>query len=334
MERTIFPFLAAAMAVVLGSASVLASGAAGTPAAGADGPHAWQPREAGRIRFAVCQMATRTGEIAENARRGLAWAEKAADGGADAVVFPEFSFVSYPDLLRGAEVPDFDEAEWGLAAFGDFARRRGCWVFVNHPERADGARYNEMRVLGPDGRVAATYRKCTLALVDACLGMHPGEGGVVADLPFGRVGLLVCKDASEPEPFQAAYAAADVLVVQFAHVVRGGRDVRGGRRDVRRNPFVRFPEPLDGIVSGCREAFAKPLVVASKPGAEGPWPLAGGSRVVDAEGRAVASAGEGECLLVADFPCGPDGRIAGAPESPPDATGALPSDGLPDHTGK
>jgi predicted amidohydrolase len=332
MKRTVFLSLAAATAAVLWTAAA-ASGAVGTPAAGPEAPHAWQPHGAGRIRFAVCQMATRTGDIAENARRGLEWAEKAADGGADAVVFPEFSFVSYPTLLRGAEVPDFETAEWGLAAFGGFARRRGCWVFVNHPEREKGKTYNATRIVGPDGRVAATYRKCTLALVDACLGMYPGQGGVVADLPFGRVGLLVCKDASEPEPFREAYAAADVLVAQFAHVVRGGRDGRGRRRDGRRNPFVRFPEPLDGIVSCCREAFAKPLVVASKPGVEGPWPLAGASRVVDGEGRTSALAGEGECLLVVDFPCGPDGRIAGAPESPPDATCALPSGGLPDHTG-
>lgn len=287
----------------------------------ADG-RAWHPRSAGRIRFAICQMATPPGDIAGNARRGLAWAEKAADGGADAVVFPEFSFVSYPDLLRGEEVPDFDDAEWGLAAFAGFARRRGCWVVVNHPEREGDGRYNETRLLGPDGRTAAVYRKCALAMVDGRLGMRPGNGGVVADLPFGRVGLLVCKDASEAEKFREAYAGADLLVAQFAHVVRGDRPWRRGGGGRRADPavFAPFPEPLDDIVSACRRVFRKPLVVASKPGVEGPWPLAGGSRGLDAAGRTIAAA-EGECLLWADFPCGADGRIAEAvPPPPADAT--------------
>lgn len=287
--------------------------AASFPARGEETPPeaeaiAWRPHAAGRIRFAICQMATPPGrDAAENARRGLEWAEKAADGGADAVVFPEFSFVSYPDLLRGADVPDFDGAEWGMAAFGGFARRRGCWVFVNHPKQEGEARFNEMRVVGPDGRTAAVYRKCTLAMVDMRLGMRPGTGGVVADLPFGRVGLLICKDASEPEPFREAYAAADVLVAQFAHVVRGGRDERGRPG----GPFARFPEPLDEIAGTCLGTLRKPLVLASKPGVEGPWPLAGASRGVDAAGGTLALADGNECLLWVDFPCGPDGRIAG-----------------------
>ena len=62
-------------------------------------------------RVALAQIDTRVGDVAANAQAVLAWARKAADAGADLVVFPEMTLTGYPieDLAlrasfrRGAE---------------------------------------------------------------------------------------------------------------------------------------------------------------------------------------------------------------------------------------
>lgn len=265
--------------------------------------------EAKRVRFALCQTEARSGDVEGNARRSLEMAERAAEAGAQVVVFPEFSFVAMEDLLRGDEVANFDEAAWGLEAFGEFAGRRGCLVVVNHPRREGGRggrRWNETLVVGPRGRVEAAYRKRMMAMVDEYLGMEPGERGVVVEAFGMRMGLMVCKDAAKAERFAEEYGEVDAVVAQFAHVVLEGEGGRG--RDGRPLPFVRHPEPLGTIAAKCREAIPKALLLVNQAGKGPGWRMAGGSRVVDGEGRVVSMAGERACILLVDWERGEDGE--------------------------
>jgi len=266
-----------------------------------------KPAAGQRVRFALCQLDSREGDIPGNVRRALAMAEKAADAGAAVVVFPEFSFVSLRDLMRRA-VPDLGQVPGGLEKLSAFAKRRGCWLVANHPGNEGGRWYNESIVLSPEGTVFARYRKRELAIFDRQIGMSPGTEATVAALPFAKVGLLICKDVSYPETYEKDCADADLLVMQFAHV----RTKEGADGNPRRNPFARTPESLEEMTARCHGVSGKTQLLADKTGTEGPWSFDGGTRVVAADGATVAKLDRETGFVFADFPLGEDGRIDSA----------------------
>lgn len=252
----------------------------------------------GRVRFALCQTTVRRGDVAANAAHSLALAEEAAAAGADVVVFPELSFVSVEDLLDGLEPENFEDASWGLEAFGTLARREKCWIVVNHPRKGkDGQKWNETLVVGPQGSVEAAYRKRMLALVDERLGMEPGESWTVAEIASVRVGFLICKDASFPEVFSAEFSEVDVLLAQFAHVQLAAEDSR--RKPPL--PFAKRPEPLERIAARCSAVTRKPLLLVDQTGVGTAIRMLGGSCALDATGQVVARAGGKEETLFVDM---------------------------------
>jgi predicted amidohydrolase len=181
---------------------------------------------------------------------------------------------------------------------------------VNHPARdAGGIVHDETRVLAPDGQVAATYHKRILALMDMAASFAPGKYAGVVELPFARIGLLVCKDAFFPEHGSGAYADADILIGQFAHP-----GVKNGTAEEARL----FPSPRVALkelryVSAGWSHLGKPFLAVNKIGRDGHYSLVGGSHATDAAGRAVADIGVAPGTLLVDFPLGPDGHVGASP---------------------
>jgi predicted amidohydrolase len=63
---------------------------------------------------------------------------------------------------------------------------------------ADGqARYNTAVLLGPDGSLLGKYRKQKLG--HESVRNTPGDVSKVFDTPFGRMGLMICADRTEPD---------------------------------------------------------------------------------------------------------------------------------------
>lgn len=286
-----------------------AQGLEGQAAAAAtteNGPNVHNPD---RVRFALCQLDSRKGDIPGNVRQALVIAEAAADQGADVVVFPEYSFLSIHDLL-GNEIPDLGGMSWGLPVLSEFASRRGCWLIANHPRLFSGSLHNESFVVAPDGSVASAYRKCVLALADQQVGMKPGGKPAPIELPFATIGILICKDASFPNRFMKAYNQTDLLLLQFAHV--RGNDPQ----ESLKGPFARYPDTLEDIVANCCSAFGKTQLLVDKTGKEPPWRLEGGTCVVTPAGQIRADAGEKVGILFVDFPLHPDGHLDASSPQP------------------
>jgi predicted amidohydrolase len=62
---------------------------------------------------------------------------------------------------------------------------------------ADGEkRYNTAVLIGPDGRLIGKYHKQKLE--HELVRNTPGEGSPVFETPYGRVGLMICADRTEP----------------------------------------------------------------------------------------------------------------------------------------
>lgn len=129
------------------------------------------------------------------------------------IVFPEMACTGYffPDrahLRRAAEpVPDGPITRRLIELAGEHA----VYLVAGLPEREGGVVYNTAVLVGPDGFITK-YRKLHLWSEEK-LFFEPGNLGlVVADLPFARVGLLICYDLWFPEQARILrLMGADVL---------------------------------------------------------------------------------------------------------------------------
>ena len=120
---------------------------------------------------------------------------EAAAAGAQILCFPEGYPGPYSGPLDFQPLPDLCRA----------ARRHQVYVVSGGLEPATpDAFFNTLYLLGPDGDVLATYRRCQPApeAVDRVLfGRRVEPGGVpqAVEAPLGRLGLLVCSEIFSPE---------------------------------------------------------------------------------------------------------------------------------------
>jgi NAD+ synthase (glutamine-hydrolysing) len=169
------------------------------------------------MKIAIAQLNPFLGDLAGNAARILADAEKVKAQGATLFVTPELSLCGYPpeDLLfrhdfRAACAQALEE----LAA-----KVHGISVIVGHPYLADGKLYNAASLL-ENGRIAGTYRKQRLPnyqVFDEARYFATGDGTFVFTHHGKKIALLICEDVWFAEPVAAAkVAGADLIVVPNA----------------------------------------------------------------------------------------------------------------------
>ncbi|MDE2126258.1 MAG: carbon-nitrogen hydrolase family protein [Armatimonadetes bacterium] len=151
------------------------------------------------------------------ARNSAVMAERlsaAAESGARLVVFPECAHNGY--VFGGA-----GEARDAAAPPGHGWMRHleaACaahdvWVVAGFLERFDDRLHNSAAVIGPSG-LLGIYRKTHLPLLGVDRYVHAGEEIPVFDLPFCRLGVLICYDIRFPEACRTlALKGADVLAV-------------------------------------------------------------------------------------------------------------------------
>jgi len=123
-----------------------------------------------------------------------------------------------------------------LSAMRELARRAGTWLLLGgFPERGDGTRIrNSAVLLDPGGAVVAIYRKIHLFDVDVPGGkrfreseaIEPGLAEpVVAQTPWGGLGLSICYDLRFPELYRALAArGARIAAVPSAFTLETGKD--------------------------------------------------------------------------------------------------------------
>ena len=166
-----------------------------------------------KLRLALAQVNPTVGAVAENAALISAWLERARDGGADPVLFPELSLPGYPaeDLYlkrhflqaNAAALDELAGQVRGIAAMVGFAEPRVASGDL-HPFDAPAPRaaHNALALLR-DSRVEAVYRKQRLpnyAVFDEQRYFEPGTEPLVVELAGTQVGLTICEDVWEPGP--------------------------------------------------------------------------------------------------------------------------------------
>jgi predicted amidohydrolase len=191
---------------------------------------------AASVRVAAVQMSSQAdlGANLSECRRLLG---QAADAGASLVVLPEnFAYFGPEAGKRELAERVGDESAPIQQLLSEAARTHGILVIGGGmPERSDDpARpYNTSVVVGPNGKIIASYRKIHLFDVDLAEGSRYREsanttaGSTPVVVPVGGfgVGLSVCYDLRFPELYRALVdRGADVLTVPAAFTLHTGKD--------------------------------------------------------------------------------------------------------------
>lgn len=146
------------------------------------------------MKVALIQMDIALGDVAANRAKAMAMLAEGVGRGAELLVLPEMWTTGYAleEIHNLAEPPGGPT----LAMLRGFARERGVAVVAGSLAESGGGRvYNTAYAIGPDGEVAARYRKIHLiGLMAEDRYLSPGEARCTFDLGFGPAGLIICYD--------------------------------------------------------------------------------------------------------------------------------------------
>jgi len=152
---------------------------------------------------------------------------EAKAAGAAYVQTPEMTNLLAPNAAALFAAITTEDDDPSLAALRELARRHAIHLHVGSlaikasPEKAA----NRSFLIAPDGEIAARYDKIHMFDVDLDNGESyresqnyaPGDAAVVADLPWGRLGLSICYDLRFPALYRAlADAGASFLAIPSA----------------------------------------------------------------------------------------------------------------------
>lgn len=245
------------------------------------------------VRIAVAQYEPHVGDVEGNRAGAVAWARRADAEEVDLLVLPELAssgyvFATEDEAAASAETAAASAIVDELTAV---SAARGMHIVVGLNERDGSARHNSAILIGPSGRLA-TYRKLHL-FNDEQSWFVPGGELPVVDLPFGRLGMIICYDIWFPEAARTlALAGADIIAVPTNWVSSFKRQVFDAQGYCQGDIVAMATAAQSGVVMAC----------ADRIGVERDVRFLGCSVIVGADGWPVAGpAGvEEEALLVAD----------------------------------
>ena len=166
-------------------------------------------------------------DVARNMRDAAALIREAASGGADYVQTPETTNLMELDRARLFAITEPEDANAALQQFCELARELSIWLHLGSlvVKASDEKLANRAYVISPAGSVTARYDKIHMFDVDLPNGetyresanYKPGMQAVVADLPWGGLGLSICYDLRFPNLYRTlAHAGAVMLAVPAA----------------------------------------------------------------------------------------------------------------------
>lgn len=222
--------------------------------------------------LAAVQM-TSGADKAQNLATATSLIRKAAQRGAQFIGLPEnFAWMGpEPERDRNAESLDGPT----LSTLQSLAKELGVTVLAGSMLEggAPGGRlFNTSVLFGPDGARLGVYRKMHLFDVEVGDGqtyresaaVAPGTEVVVANAPFGKVGLSVCYDLRFPELYRAlASAGAEILLVPAAFTLHTGLahwEALLRARAIENQAYVLAPA-LHGAHGHGRHSFGHSLIV-------------------------------------------------------------------------
>ncbi|MDX2317178.1 MAG: carbon-nitrogen hydrolase family protein [Hyphomicrobiaceae bacterium] len=251
----------------------------------------------GHFRAALVQL--RAGRaIAPNLDQAEALIRQAAKGGADYVQTPENSALMElePERVLALVQPEAESVP--LSRLRSLAVELGIWLHIGSLgiKIGEGRVANRSYVIDPEGEIAARYDKLHMFDVDLAGGesyresqyYEPGSKAVIAELPFGRLGMTICYDLRFPALYRAlATEGANLIAIPAAFTKQTGQahwHVLVRARAIETGAFV-LAATQGGLHENGRETFGHSMIVS-------PW------------GEILAEAGEDPEVIFADIDLG------------------------------
>ena len=224
---------------------------------------------------AACLQVNASNDMNDNIYAVTRLAFEARAAGADLILMPEN--VAMMEWGRGNVVlRAMPEAEhMALDAFRKLARELGCWLHTGTLACLldDNMVANRTFVLDPHGEIKARYDK--IHMFDVTLSpeesyresatFRPGDKAVIAELPWGKLGLTVCYDLRFPHLFRSlAKSGESFITVPAAFTRTTGRahwHVLLRARAIETGCYILAPAQVGEHV-GNRQTYGHSLIVS------------------------------------------------------------------------
>jgi len=167
------------------------------------------------MRIAIVQTNPVFGEMKSNVKDALTLMESVQ---ADLYVLPELFNTGY-NFVDEDEVNQLAETASGFTfqTVSTVAKKKHCYITYGFAEKSDRL-YNSSALVGPQGLIGV-YRKVHLYYRET-LFFTPGNLGFpVFDLPFGRVGMMICFDWIYPESARTLALKGALLIAHPSNLV-------------------------------------------------------------------------------------------------------------------
>jgi predicted amidohydrolase len=138
--------------------------------------------------------------------------EQAAADKADIVCLPEAITLvgTRSDYVSASEPVPGPTSKF----LGEIAKTHQMYIVAGILEKDGETVYNTSILLDREGKLAGKYRKVSLPREEIDGGVTPGNSFPVFETDFGRIGMMICWDASFPEAARAlAFKGAEVILM-------------------------------------------------------------------------------------------------------------------------
>jgi predicted amidohydrolase len=242
-----------------------------------------------KVRVACVQMDVVYGDVAGTVARVSQFVEKAGEQGADVVLFPELILSAgyalgerYRKVAETVPGPSLDN-------IAKLAAERKLYVIVGLAEKTDsGMLYDSAVMFDRKGRILGKYRKSHIYPATESI-FTRGQELPVFQTDFGTVGLLICYDLEFPE-------TARIMALQGAEIIF--------------HLVADWPQGVPGLperifdLSFRARALENRIVLAicNRVGNDPDLRsyFYGLSRIIGTQGEIIASADQGEKMILAD----------------------------------
>jgi predicted amidohydrolase len=183
---------------------------------------------------AACVQLRSSDDVDENIAAASALIREAKAAGADFIATPENTTLMAPDGGAKLERSFSEDRDPALPAFRALAEELNVWLLIGSLaiKVSETKTANRSYLIDPRGRIAAQYDKIHLFDVDLPSGekyresntVAGGNRAVLADSPWGKIGLTICYDLRFPQLYRAlSQAGAFMLTVPSAFTETTGR---------------------------------------------------------------------------------------------------------------
>ncbi|RZJ41644.1 MAG: carbon-nitrogen hydrolase family protein, partial [Brevundimonas sp.] len=203
---------------------------------------------------------------------------QAAAGGAKLILTPEATNFLIRDTDAREAALTTDDRDQVVLKLRDLAKELGVWLLIGSAivksgHEGDDRAANRSLLIDDTGAVSATYDKMHVYDVDLPTGerwresaaVRPGERAVVAQTPWGGLGLTICYDIRFPQLHRAlAKAGAAMIAVPAAFTVPTGEahwEVLLRARAIETGAYILAPAQAGEHEDG-RKTWGRSTIVA------------------------------------------------------------------------